>query len=123
MIQAKLKMPKTKAKTVWAGVYGGHYSTIVFFSTHPIISKEPYNLTDVLNGHYYDLHDNKEKILGSMGLEEFKELYPDADISSILTVNWNPKEVEVTEVAKMRIEAFWEDGHMRSFDFNTEGYA
>jgi len=96
MIIAKYKEPKRTAKSLWAGVYGGHYSAIVFFKKKPKFNTSSDNL--------YDLLDNKYLIVGCMYLDDFKELYPGANLSEYLQSNGRPKDINVIEVFKMKID-------------------
>ena len=40
MIKAKYTHPPMQTKKVWAGLYGGHYSIIVFFKEKPKTKEE-----------------------------------------------------------------------------------
>lgn len=114
IVDAKIKFPKLSTKTVWAGVYGGHYDQIVFFSKKPVKSKD-YNVN------LYDCYDNKEIIIGDMGLGEFKELYPGADLSAFLDQSGKPKDIEVVEVFQIRLEAMYDEyGNPSSLTFRDQ---
>ena len=115
-IIAKLKMPTLQTKKVWYGLYGGHYSCIVFFSEKPKISDEPYYLPHIIDGYFYDLLDNEYVIIGCMWLEQFNELYPEAVVGL-------PTHIHITEVFEMELECFFNDnGRITSYDFHADGY-
>lgn len=117
-------MPKTKKIKAWAGMYGGHYDVIVFFKKKPPLSKEPYYNPNIIDGKYYDLIEARDLgiIIGSLCLPDFKEHYPDADITPYLE-NERPKGIEIVEVFQIEIEgALDEWGHFRSLVFNVDGY-
>jgi hypothetical protein len=40
MLVAKIKIPSIEVRTVWAGIYGGHYDVIGFFSSKPVSEPE-----------------------------------------------------------------------------------
>jgi hypothetical protein len=107
MLIARYKHPKTKFKRVWVGMYGGHYDIIVFFKRKPKKSKEDYKLIDCIKGKYYDCYDNKDLIVGDMSLCDFEVLYPEVDLSPYLD-NGRPKEIEITEVFQIKLEAVWD---------------
>jgi hypothetical protein len=116
MIKAKLKLPVLKTKTVWYGLYGGHYNCIVFFKTKPIKSDEPYYLPDVIDGKYYDLLDNKDLIIGCMWLNDFNVLFPGAKVGK-------PKGIEVLQVHQMELTTMLdEDDKMYTLNFRADGY-
>ena len=56
MIKAKYTHPPMETKTVWAGLYGGHYDIIVFFKEKPTPSEDEHNIID---GEWYDCSDNR----------------------------------------------------------------
>jgi hypothetical protein len=125
METASLKMPKISTKNIWFGIYGGHYDCITFFDRKPKKSKEDYNLIDVIKGKYYDLLENKQKIVGTMYLSEFEELYPDFDLSFHLVEGnggMRPKAIEIIEVFQLKLQAYWDEGKMRTINFDCEGW-
>jgi hypothetical protein len=117
IINAKLKLPKTKTKIVWAGLYGGHYDQIVFFKKKPVKSKDPHNHID---GDWYDCTDNKELIVGDMTLSDFQELYPKVNLKPYLSEIGRPKGIEIPEVFKINIEAFWDKYGMKSIHYHFD---
>ena len=107
---AKYKHPQTEIRKVWVGAYGGHFDALIFFKDEP-------KITD------YTSIDNKT--VGGMYLCDFRELYPDADISEILNPENNnrPYDIEVRKTIPIEIEAFFDkDGIMISYDFHAQGY-
>lgn len=106
-------------KKVWAGMYGGHYSAIVFFLKLPFRSQDKDH--GGFNGNWYDPGDsrNKDLVCGSMWLSDFKELYPDIDIGE-------PKDIEITSLIQLELTTYWEIDHdmvrMREINTSVDGY-
>jgi hypothetical protein len=114
MITGTLKLPTLRTRTVWAGMYGGHYTGIVFFSKKPKLSNETTTMTQE---RYYCVNENIELTVGSMWLPDFEELFPDADIEQ-----YRPTSTEITKVFKIKLTAVWEDGLMKETTFRADGY-
>jgi hypothetical protein len=127
MITAKLTLPELKTKTVWAGLYGGHYDVIVFFDKKPIKSEFEHNH---VKGDWYDVGDNADLVCGSMCLGQFYELFPDADLreytqqrESTDTLGGRPLEIEIPKVFEIEITTIF-DKHdkMDSIQFHEDGW-
>ena len=107
MIEAK---QKSKTKTVWAGMYGGHYDQIVFFSTKPKKIKDGSSLVHA-DGHY-DCLENEDKIIGDMSLGDFQATF-ECDLTPYLAENGRPKAIEIIEVFRIKLTGpFDEDGRL-----------
>lgn len=105
-------------KTVWAGMYGGHYDVIVFFKTKPVVSQEQTRSGDNI----YDCLENKDIVVGDMYLSDFREVYPDADLSNYLQDD-RPKETEIIEVFRVKLTTLWDKyGKMVTIDCNADGW-
>jgi len=114
IIEANFVLPKSTKKIVWAGTYGGHYNCIVFFKSKPVLSKEHYHLSNIIDGKYYDTYENKNLIIGCMWLEQFQELYPKTNIG-------NPEAIEIINVFQIKLEGFFDKyGRLVSFEFNAD---
>jgi hypothetical protein len=100
--KAKLVLPKLETRKVWAGMYGGHYSVIVFFKEKPKLSKKPFHLSNIINGKYYDLYDNKALTIGAMWLPDFERLYPNANVGK-------PTNIEITKVFQLELEGVYNE--------------
>ena len=105
-------MPPMKTKTVWCGLYGGHYDVIIFFSKKPVLSQDIHRFAGVK---YYDAYDNKKFIVGSMSLPEFIELYPDCK-------HLKPTEIDIVEVFKIQLTTMWDGKRMRGIMTDMDGY-
>ena len=117
MLQAA---PKLQTKKVWAGIYGGHYSVIVFFSKKPKHSsrrslQKLYHLADGRHPTgYYDCLSNESLIIGDMGLDSFHQMFA-VDLSQYLD-DGCPKDTEIVEVFQLELTApFDEDGRLPYF--------
>jgi hypothetical protein len=114
IIEANIVLPKTQKKVVWAGLYGGHYSCIVFFKSKPVKS-----LGDRAgNIEYYDLYDNKAIIAGAMWLEAFEILYPNVNVGK-------PEWINILNVFQIKLEGtFDKDGCLSKgvFEYHADGY-
>lgn len=118
-IIAKYNEPKRTFKTVWAGIYGGHYDAIVFFKSKPKKSKEDYDLIDVIDGKYYDMIDNLSLTCGAMWYGDFEELYPDVDLKEY----YDRRETEIVEVFQLKLEAAWDKyGELNTINLRADGY-
>jgi hypothetical protein len=107
-INAVIKWPKPKTKTVYAGLYGGHYDVIVFFRTKPLKN------TNIDEPGVYDLIDNKDKIAGAMWLSDFVEL---------TGVEMKPESIDVIKIHRMKLTAVWEDDNtLKNFHFHADGW-
>lgn len=115
---AVYKQPKLTFKTVWAGIYGGHYDAIVFFKKKPKLSKGKENfLTHELK--YYDMVDNKHLTCGAMWLGDFEELYPTVDIKEY----YESRETEIVQVFKLKLQAAWDKyGELNTINLRADGY-
>ncbi len=103
-----------QTKKVWAGLYGGHYSIIVFFKEKPKTKEETGSTLDYGN---YDCYDNKDLIIGDMPLEHFLTVFPDANIEQYLET----MDIEVEEVFEMEITTcFDKDGYMQGWVFKED---
>jgi len=121
MIKGKITLPELQTKKLWAGIYGGHYDVIVFFKAKPEVSKEVHNHID--GGKWYDCFDNKDLIVGSMALDDFYTLFPDADISEYTQENGRPMAIEIPEVFEIELTSvFDEHGDMEQFNFDLDGW-
>ncbi|WP_137905520.1 hypothetical protein [Chryseobacterium sp. 2VB] len=110
---AKYIHPKTQIKKVWIGSYGGHYEAIFFFKKKP---KKTSELNDGTK--YYCIVDNRDLVIGSMFMGDFKELYPDFDMNII-----KPKDIEITEVIQIMFEAVYDKyGDLVSYKYNADNY-
>lgn len=93
-----LSIPKLTYKRVWYGVYGGHYSVIVFFKNKPILSKEDF--PGSMDCKWYDCLENKNKIIGAISLYEFIGLYP-------CMAHIEASAIEITTVDQIYLQAAW----------------
>ncbi|MDV3603804.1 hypothetical protein CMU86_11615 [Elizabethkingia anophelis] len=108
---AKYVHPKTEIKKVWIGSYGGHYEAVFFFKKKP---KKTGEMNDGTK--YYCTVDNRDLVIGSMYMNDFKEVYPDFDTSII-----KPKSIEITEVIQILLEAVYDQhGDLVSHKYNAE---
>jgi len=105
-------MPKLETKTVWVGIYGGHYDAIVFFNKKPKLSKETIGHSNI---RFYDCLDNRDLIIGCMWYGDFKELFPDANLGEA-------KDIEIPEVFKLKLRTYWEDDKLKQINFNADGW-
>lgn len=116
-LTAKFKLPELQTKTVWVGMYGGHYSAIVFFSEQPVITETT-------------CYDNRKIIIGCMSLVTFEELYPDNNLieafkakSPYGTTVLYPNETEVDVTYKMELTSlFNENGDLYTIDCHLDGW-
>lgn len=105
--------PAIQTKVVWAGVYGGHYDIIVFFSQKPKRSslKELQKSYFITPGNYpkgyYDCLLNEKLIIGDMGLETFQLVF-NVDLSSRL-INNRPPDTEIVEVFQIELTAIFDE--------------
>lgn len=115
---AKLVLPELEYRKVWAGLYGGHYDVIVFFSKKPAKAKEAYRKGwKVL----YDCLENEKLIVGDMSLCDFRTLYPNVDLTPYTQENGRPKEIEVTEIFQLNLQCTWDKyGKMEDFRFHND---
>lgn len=114
-----IKWPKTEVKKVWIGGYFNHYNAIVIFDKEPVSSDEVHNYID---GVWYDLQDNNKNIIGCLGMEDFIELYPSVDISSLINKHGYVKNVEVTTLIEMALEVPMHNDHMYLAPMSVDGY-
>lgn len=100
-------------KKVWVGYYYNHYNALVVFHTKPVKNKEG----------IYDTHDNRKCIAGTLFLEDFIELFPMADISSIVDKNTgNVIDTETKELLSFKMVAAWDGKRLKEFNFTFDGY-
>lgn len=111
-------LPKMSSKTVWVGCYFDHYNGIIIFSKQPIKHHD----LDHEGNLYYDMDDNKNCIAATIGVDEFKELFPKVNIDVLIGKNGNVISIEPTVLIKMTIMAVWENNKLRSFNFSCTGY-
>jgi hypothetical protein len=104
MIKASFRPPKLTTKKVWAGLYGGHYDQIIFFKSKPVQAKEKHRF---IEGKWYDCFENKDLIIGDMSLGEFREYFPDADLTPY-TEEGRPKAIDIPEVFALKLKAIWD---------------
>ena len=115
--------PKLQTKKVWAGLYGGHYDVIVFFSDKPRVEEGDIDTSERLYGGKGVIDEDKKLALGSMSLEQFYELYPNADISAFAQDNGRPKDTVFVEFFELELEApVDEDGAFESFDYDMDDW-
>lgn len=112
-------MPKMTSKTVWIGCYFDHYNGIIIFSKHPVKSNELDNEGNLC----YDMHDNRKIIAATLGIAEFKKLFPNESVSELVAKNGNVISTEPTKLIKCSITACWDGDKLRSFDFDATGYS
>lgn len=117
MIKANFKV-KLETKVVWAGMYGGHYDVIVFFSKKPNLS------TVDTNDFWDDMSDCKhihKTVIGNMALEGFYELYPNADLSAHTQADGRPKDIIILETFQIELTApFDEYGNLLNIYTNED---
>lgn len=125
MLNAAVKLKKKK---VWAGVYGGHYDIIVFFSKKPkrISRKALQKLYYIAEGRwpkgYYDCMSNESLIIGDMGLPLFQKMFG-VDLSEHLN-NGRPKDTEIIELFQIELTApFDENGNMLHFHIDWANFS
>lgn len=113
MTQPLKATPVLQTKTVWAGMYGGHYDVIVFFSKKPKKFslrelKKHYFIKDgnFPNG-YYDCLHNDDLIIGDMNLSDFLDLF-NVDLSQYLE-NGRPKDTEIIEVFRLELTTVFDE--------------
>lgn len=65
---------------------------------------------------YYCIVDNKDLIIGSMYMGDFRELYPDFDYNLL-----KPNHIEITEVIQIMFEAIYDEwGCLVDYKYNAE---
>lgn len=92
--------PKTRVYRAWAGCYGGHTDTIVFFRkkpTHIIPADEIPDADRVLGIKFVDLireHDSRN-ILADLDVGTFCGCYRHFDLRPYLAANGRPRDTEI----------------------------
>ncbi len=96
MLKATLTPPKMTTRTLWGGVYGGHYDIIVFFTEKPVNRVSESNDEDPA-GKYIDVYDEykAENVYADMPLETFNEWFPGVDLTPYTQENGRPKDTEI----------------------------
>lgn len=127
MIKATYKHPPMQTKTVWAGLYGGHYDIIVFFSEKPVPNTRYMPGFDE-GQEWYCCSENETLIIGDMSLPDFYRCFPDADLRPYTqpredqsTLGGRALEIEIPEVFQIEITTcFDEHGYMEQFKFKED---
>jgi hypothetical protein len=121
----KMVAPKMKTKRVWLSCYFNYYNAIVIFNKKPFLTKAGTGRDNTVRVDYYDMihPKNKHIIAGVSFLDDFKELFPTVNISTLIQKNGNV----ITREPEILVEAtltapFDIDGKLRNIDFSLDGY-
>lgn len=112
----EFKTPKLSVREVWIGYYWDHCNVIVIFKEKPVKGTEEKGV--------YNTYDNKKKIAGTIGMDQFMDLFPDLNISSIRDKeSGHVRDMETQKLIHCSLNApFDEDGILETIDFHSDGY-